>query len=90
MPTRSALHPKAYLTSRRNVRAGLLARSKILLALERHAATAPQIVKEASLSYTCVRYHLKALRRDRLVEQVTTRKPFGWALTRFGQQKLPT
>jgi len=85
-----ALHPKAYLTSRRNVKAGLLSRSKIILILERDARSAPQIVKEAGLSYACVAYHLKAMKKDRLVQRVTNRKPFAWTLTPFGQQKLPS
>jgi len=90
MATRGALHPKAYLVSRRNVRAGLAARSKILVALENVSRSAPQIAKESGLSYACVAYHLKALKKDRLVERVTSRKPFAWSLTRFGQQKLPS
>jgi predicted transcriptional regulator len=90
MATRGALHPKAYLVSRRNVRAGLVARSKILVALEKVTSSAPQIVKESGLSYACVAYHLKALKKERLVERVSSRKPFMWTLTQFGQQKLPS
>jgi predicted transcriptional regulator len=88
MAKRGALHPKAYLASRRNVRAGLVARSKILLILEKNPRSAPQIVKEAGLSYACVAYHLKALKKERLLERVSSRKPFAWGLTPFGQQKL--
>jgi predicted transcriptional regulator len=88
MATRGALHPKAYLVSKRNVKAGLVARSKILITLEKLSRSAPQVAKETSLTYACVSYHLKAMRKDRLVERVTGRKPFTWTLTRFGQQKL--
>jgi predicted transcriptional regulator len=90
MAKRGALHPKAYLASKRNVRAGLVARSKILLVLEKDSRSAPQIVKEASISYACVVYHLKALKKEHLVERVSSRKPFAWGLTPFGQQKLPS
>jgi predicted transcriptional regulator len=90
MPKPGALHPKAYLTSKRNVKAGLVARSKILLVLEKNPRDAPQIGKEAGLSYACVTYHLKTMKKDRLVERVSSRKPFAWALTPFGQQKLPS
>jgi len=90
MPKRGALHPKAYLVSKRNVRAGLVARSKILTVLEKEHTTAPQIVKEAGLSYACVAYHLKALRKDHLVERASGQKPYMWALTPFGQQQLPS
>jgi predicted transcriptional regulator len=67
-----------------------VSRSKILLVLEKDPKNAPQIVKEAGLSYACVTYHLKALKKDRLVERVSNRKPFAWGLTPFGQQKLPS
>jgi len=90
MPKAIALHPKAYLTSKRNVTAGLIARSKILQVLEKSPRDAPQIVKEAGLTYACVTYHLKTMRKDRLVEHVSNRKPFAWGLTPFGQQKLPS
>ena len=90
MSKRSPLHPKAYLTSRRNVKAGLIARTRILLALEEERKSAPSIVKEAGLSYACVTYHLKAMKKDRLVDKLTKSKPFTWGLTPFGQQKLPS
>lgn len=90
MPKAPAFHPKAYLTSKRNVKAGLLSRSKILVVLERERKTASAIAKEASLSYECVTYHLKTLKKERLVEKLTKAKPFTWGLTPFGQQKLPT
>jgi predicted transcriptional regulator len=88
MSKRLTLHPKAYLTSRRNVRAGLISRTRILLALEKGQKSARDIAKEATLSYNCVAYHLKALRKDRLVDRLTKTKPFTWGLTPFGQQKL--
>lgn len=83
------LHPKAYLASKRNVRAGLISRTKILLALEKSRRNAKEVAKEAALSYDCVAYHLKAMRRDRLVDKLTKTRPFTWGLTPFGQQKLP-
>ena len=84
------LHPKAYLTSKRNVKTGLVSRTKILLALERGRKSAGDIAKEATLSYECVAYHLKTMKKDRLVDKVTKTRPFAWGLTPFGQQKLPT
>ena len=90
MPKAPAFHPKAYLTSKRNVKTGLISRSKILVVLERERKSASAIAKEASISYECVTYHLKALRKERLVDRLTKTKPFTWGLTPFGQQKLPT
>lgn len=85
-----AFHPKAYLTSRRNVKAGLISRTKILLVLEGGRKSAGHIAKEAALSYECVAYHLKSMKKDRLVDRLSRTKPFTWELTPFGQQKLPT
>lgn len=90
MPKALAFHPKAYLTSKRNVKAGLISRSKILVVLEGERKGASAIAKEASLSYECVTYHLKTLKKERLVDKLTKTKPFMWGLTPFGQQKLPT
>lgn len=84
------LHPKAYLTSKRNVKAGLISRSKILLVLEKERKSAHAIAKEATLSYQCVTYHLKTMKKERLVDRLTKTKPFTWGLTPFGQQKLST
>ena len=84
------LHPKAYLTSKRNVKAGLVARTKILHVLERGRKNASNIAKEATLSYECVAYHLKAMNKDHLVDRDSKKRPFTWGLTPFGQQELPT
>lgn len=84
------LHPKAYLTSRRNVKAGLVSRTKILFVLEKGRSSTREIAKEATLSYECVAYHLKSMKKDRLVDRLSKAKPFTWGLTPFGQQKLLT
>jgi predicted transcriptional regulator len=90
MSKRPTLHPKAYLTSKRNMKAGVISRSKILLGLEREQKNASAIAKESMLSYECVTYHLKTMKKERLVDRLTKEKPFTWGLTRFGQQKLPS
>jgi len=84
------LHPKAYLISKRNVKAGLISRTKILLALEKGQKPAAEVAKEVALSYDCVAYHLHAMKKDRLVDKMTSGKPFAWGLTPFGQQRLPS
>ena len=84
------LHPKAFLTSKRNVKAGLIARTKILLALEKSRMIASAVASETALSYDCVAYHLASMRKDRVVDRIAGKRPFTWGVTRFGQQKLPT
>jgi len=89
MAKSQSLHPKAHLTSKRNVRAGLVSRSKILFSLEKGRRSTSDMAKETALSYECVAYHLKAMKKDRLVDRLTKTRPFTWGLTPFGQQKLP-
>lgn len=84
----SGLHPKAYLTSKRNVKTGLRSRSRILSSLEKGQKTIRQITKECSLTYECVAYHLNTMKKDHLVNRVNARRPFNWGLTPYGQQKL--
>jgi len=80
-------HPKAFLTLKRNVRQGLLARTKIVLVLEKKASNAKSITQETGLSYASVLYHLHLLE----AENILTRKgkrPYFWELTGAGQQRL--
>lgn len=86
MPT-PKIHPKAYLSKKRNVKAGLVARSKILFFLEEHRTSIPDISNETGLSYECIAYHLRSMIRERLVER-SRHRPYVWAVTVFGQQKL--
>jgi predicted transcriptional regulator len=90
MPNKVRLHPKAYLISKRNVRAGLISRSKILGAIENGRKSTSDIAKDASLSYDCVAYHLAAMRKDRVVDKANKTKPFAWQITPYGQQRLST
>ena len=81
-------HPNAFLQLKRNVKAGLVARTKILNVLETSNKSAHDVCRESGLSYACVTYHLKSLRMEKLVSRVSTKRPFMWALTNLGQQKL--
>ena len=84
---RNEMHPKAYLATKRNVKAGLRARSKILFVLEEAKRSAPDIAKQSGLGYECVMYHLRSMRKERLVER-SRQRPYIWRLTMFGQQRL--
>ena len=81
------MHPKAYLTTKRNVKAGLRARSKILFVLEETKKPAPEVAKSSGLRYNCVTYHLRSMMKERIVER-SKQRPYIWAITRFGQQRL--
>jgi predicted transcriptional regulator len=85
---KTEMHPKAYLATKRNVKAGLRARSKILFVLEDARRGARDISKRSGLGYHCVIYHLRSMRKERLVER-SRQRPYFWTLTAFGQQRLP-
>jgi predicted transcriptional regulator len=81
------MHPKAFLATKRNVKAGLRARSKILFVLEEVKRSATDISKRTGLGYDCIIYHLRSMRKERLVER-SKRRPYLWSLTAYGQQRL--
>ncbi len=85
-----APHPKAYLIDTRNVRQGLIARTKILQILENKEATAMMLVKEAKLSYSVVFHHLHLLKDEKVVSRNENKKPYLWKLTGIGQRRLTT
>jgi len=83
-----AFHPNAFLQLKRNVKAGLVARTKILNVLETGNRSVGDVCRASGLTYGCVIYHLKSLRTEKLVSRSGTKRPFVWALTNLGQQKL--
>ncbi|RLI12921.1 hypothetical protein DRO33_02005 [Candidatus Bathyarchaeota archaeon] len=83
-----AYHPRAWLTHKRNVRPGLDARTKIIMALEREPGlTIAQISQRTGLSYSSVRLHLKSLEREGIVAR-RGKRPYSWVLTGRGQARL--
>lgn len=82
------IHPKAYLANKRNVKAGLSSRTKILLSLEEGDKRISDICNEAGLSYARALHHLKLMRKERIVEPKISKKPYVWTLTKYGQQRL--
>jgi len=82
------LHPKAYLVNKRNVKAGLSARTKILIALEKGSKKIKEICQETGLSYAAVSHHIKLLLKEQVIKLETDKKPYAYALTEYGQQKL--
>ena len=80
-------HPKAFLTLKRNVQRGLLARTRMILVLEKEVSNAKKLAQETGLSYASVLYHLHLLE----AEDILTRKgkrSYLWKLTGAGQQRL--
>lgn len=82
-----AYHPKAFLSLKRNVRPGLLARTKIVLCLEKKASNAKSITQETGLSYASVLHHLHLLEAENILTRKGKRS-YVWELTGAGQQRL--
>ena len=80
-------HPNAYLTSFRNVKQGLRARTIVLNALEKNAVKSKKIVELTGLTYAVVIHHLKLLEKHDLIIR-KGKKPFVWSLTGLGQKRL--
>lgn len=82
-------HPKAYLSRKRNVKRGLVSRSKILVVLEDKGDNAQTVAGESQLSYGVVLYHLRLLEAEGSVSRRNGR-PIHWSMTGLGQQRLET
>jgi len=84
---KGAYHPNAFLSTRRNIRPGLVARTKIVLLLEKGALNTKDLVQQTRSSYSSVRYHLRLLETERIISRKGN-KPYSWELTGVGQQRL--
>jgi len=84
---KESYHPKAFLSLKKNVRPGLVTRTRIISLLERGAFNIKTIAQETGLHYATVLRHVHLLE----AEYILTRKgnrPYLWELTGAGQQRL--
>jgi len=86
---RDVYHPNAYLSTIRNVRLGLAARTKILNVLEKTVGDARTIATQAGLSYGVAVHHLKLLGVEEIVYRKDHRTSI-WVTTGKGQKRLVT
>ncbi|UCC33493.1 MAG: hypothetical protein JSW53_00325 [Candidatus Bathyarchaeota archaeon] len=84
---RRAYHPKAFLSLKRNIRPGLIARTQIILQLEKNTPSARAIAQDAKLSYAATLHHIRLLEAENILVR-RGKKPFRWELTGVGQQRL--
>ncbi|MEM3695352.1 MAG: ArsR family transcriptional regulator [Candidatus Bathyarchaeia archaeon] len=80
-------HPKAYLTEVKNIKRGLLARTKILNALDKGSTDAKTLAEQTGMHYNVVMHHLRLLEVEGIVERKRS-KPNVWTLTGLGQKRL--
>lgn len=83
-----AYHPRAYLAGMRNVTRGLESRTKILETMEKGKTQIREIGEKTGLSPSCVGYHLRLLKRQRVVSMTESGRAGRWSLTKYGQEKL--
>jgi DNA-binding transcriptional ArsR family regulator len=81
------MHPNAYLKNIRNVHCGLIARTKILVLLDRQGYSAIKIANVSALSYGVVVHHLRLLKDEGIVERKGNRR-YVWLATGLGQKRL--
>lgn len=72
----------------RNVTRGLESRTKILNQMEKGKTEIAEIGEKAGLSPSCVGYHLKLLKKQRVVSKTKSGRAGRWSLTKYGQEKL--
>lgn len=82
-----SFHPKAYLPMKRNVKKGLIARSKLLSALNHGEKILKELCKETNMYYSKAFYHINLMTRYKVVSR-NKKKPYRWRLTGYGQQVL--
>jgi hypothetical protein len=80
-------HPNAFLSLKRNIQPGLLARTQIISVLEARSSTTRKISRKTKLSYKAALYHLHLLEAENILRH-RGKKIYVWELTGVGQQKL--
>ncbi len=84
---KGSYHPKAFLMRIRNVKRGLVTRTRIASSLEGDSSTAKMLSEKAGVSYSCVLHHLHLMEDEQIVTR-EGRRPYIWKLTGLGQKRL--
>jgi DNA-binding transcriptional ArsR family regulator len=84
---KEAYHPKAYLSSIKNIKRGLQARTRILNVLDKESIDAKNISSKTDMHYGVIMHHLRLLETEGIIERKQS-KPHIWALTGLGQRRL--
>ncbi len=83
---REGYHPKAFLTRKRNVKRGLIVRSKIITALEEKPLDTKGLAEKVGASSSSILHHLRLLKIEKIITKHD--KTRFWKLTGAGQQRL--
>jgi len=85
--SRVSYHPRAYLSKIKNVKKGLVARTKIASALDTLQCSARVINERTGVHYSSILHHLHLMEDERIIAR-NEKKPYIWRLTGLGQKKL--
>jgi len=84
---KNSYHPKAFLINTKNVKQGLVTRTKIATLLDEASYTAKTMSERTSTSYSSILHHLHLMENEHIVKRNNNR-PYIWRLTGTGQKKL--
>jgi predicted transcriptional regulator len=84
---KDSYHPKAFLIRIKNVKPGLVTRTKIASALEGEQLAAKTIGERTGVGYASVLHHLHLMEDESIVEK-EGKRPYLWSLTGAGQKRL--
>jgi len=84
---KDSYHPKAFLIRTKNVKQGLVTRTKIAAALEGELLAARAVGEKSGVRYSSVLHHLHLLENESIVEK-EGKRPYLWRLTGAGQKRL--
>ena len=82
------IRSKAFLRSVKNVRRGVITRSRIIAVISEKACTLSQISEELGLSKSSIRRHLNRMLLEGIVEKVRYKGQILWKLGEAGQLDL--
>ncbi len=84
---KSQYHPKAFLALKRNVKRGLINRTKIVSILQKKPLNARELAERTGLNYNVVIHHLHLLEHEHIAVR-SGKRPYVWRLTGAGQRTL--
>jgi predicted transcriptional regulator len=84
---RDYYHPKALLSKIKNVKKGLITRTKIVSTLDLLQCTVKIINEKTGIHYSSILHHLHLMENENIIKR-NDKKPYIWVLTGIGQKKL--
>jgi predicted transcriptional regulator len=84
---KGSYHPKAFLSNTKNVKQGLVTRTKIASVLDIMSCTIKTIKEKTTINYSSILHHLHLMENEHIVKR-NNKRPYIWELTGAGQKKL--